>query len=341
MKRPLRSALALLPLLPLTGCGGMQSAAGRDGAHGSLIADLFGAFAWITGAVYLLVLILLVLAIRRGAANRRRDEGLQGEPPSERERRWRTGLVAFAASSAAILFGLSLATWLTDRGLARASERPAVEVELIGHQWWWEVRYRDPVASRIVRTANELHIPAGRTTHVKLISNDVIHSFWVPNLAGKQDLIPGRESDISLRPRRAGVFRAQCAEFCGLEHALMALDVTVQSPGDYRAWYERQLQAPMPPSGGPALIGYALFQTRQCASCHNVAATPASGMVAPDLSHVFSRRSIAAGTRSMNHDNLKSWIADPQKIKPGNNMPKVPLGESELDAITAYMETLK
>jgi cytochrome c oxidase subunit II len=340
MTRGLALTLALLTPALLGGCGGMQSAAGRDGSHGGLIADLFSLFAGVTGAIYILVLVLLVLAIRRGCANRRGKKGLQGEPPPDLERRWRGGLIAFAGCSAALLFGLSLATWFSDRGLAHASENPAVEVELIGHQWWWEVRYRDPVPSRIVRTANELHIPAGRTTHVKLISNDVIHSFWVPNLAGKQDLIPGRKSDLSLHPLRAGVYRAQCAEFCGLEHALMALDVTVEPERAYRTWYDKQLAAPPPPAGGPALTGYALFQTRQCSSCHTVAGTSASGMVAPDLSHVFSRTTIAAGTRPMNHRNLKAWIANPQALKPGNNMPKVPLSKPELNAITAYLETL-
>jgi cytochrome c oxidase subunit 2 len=164
---------------------------------------------------------------------------------------------------------------------------------------------------------------------------------WIPNLAGKQDLIPGRQADLVLHPLRTGVFRAQCAEFCGMQHAKMALDVTVESPADFQRWYEAQLRAPVPPASGLALTGYALFQTRQCASCHAVEGTPASGSVAPDLSHVASRRTIAAGTLATTHANLVKWIRDPQKPKAGNNMPKVPLTPAELAAVTAYVETLR
>jgi cytochrome c oxidase subunit 2 len=203
------------------------------------------------------------------------------------------------------------------------------------------VRYKDPVSSRIVRTANELHLPVGQNARLTLLSSDVIHSLWVPNLAGKQDLIPGRNADLVLHPRRTGVFRAQCAEFCGLQHARMALDVTVESEADFNRWKAAQLTPPPRPAGGPVRAGNDLFQNRQCASCHAVAGTPASGTVAPDLSHVASRRTIAAGTLPTTHPNLAAWVADPQAIKPGNNMPTVPLTEAELNAVTAYLETLK
>jgi cytochrome c oxidase subunit 2 len=334
-----RAAAPLLAMV-LSGCGGVQSSDGRDGVQSALIGGLFDVFFWTTVAVYLFVMAYLAIALWRGRGHRA-GGGLQGEPAPHLETRWRFGLAAFAGATALILFALSLATWLTDRGLAKAGARPAIEIELTGHQWWWDVRYKDPVSSRMVHTANELHIPAGVTTRITLKSDDVIHSMWIPNLAGKQDLIPGREADLTLHPLHTGVFRAQCAEFCGMQHARMALDVTVDSPADFRRWYEAQLQAPVPPAAGPALIGYALFQTRQCASCHAVAGTPASGSVGPDLSHVASRRTIAAGTLPTTHANLMKWIEDPQKPKPGNNMPKVPLTPAELAAVTAYVETLR
>lgn len=335
-----RHASGLL-LAFLAGCSGIQSTNGRDGTQGALIGGLFDIFFWTTAAVYALVMLYLAVALFRGYRHRAQASGLQGEPPAQAEAGWRGALIAFIAATALILAGLSIATWLTDRNLAKAAEKPAMEIELTGHQWWWEVKYEAAVPSRMVRTANELHIPAGVTTRILLKSNDVIHSMWVPNLAGKQDLIPGRQADLTLHPLRPGLYRAQCAEFCGMQHAKMALDVTVDTPADFSRWYAAQMKPPMPPTSGPALAGFKIFQTRQCASCHAIAGTPASGSVAPDLSHVASRRTIAAGTLRTSHANMTRWLKDPQEPKPGNNMPKVPLSPDELAAVTAYMETLR
>ena len=337
----MKRAFAISAVFALGGCGGIQSAAGRDGMEGSLIGGLFEVFLWTTAAVYLFVLAYLAIALVRGRRHRREAAGLQGQPPPDADRKWRTGLIVFTGATALILAGLTIATWLTDRALAKAEQDSPVEIEVIGHQWWWEVRYDDPIPSRMVRTANELHLPVGRNARITLKSNDVIHSLWVPNLAGKQDLIPGRIADLVLHPERTGVFRAQCAEFCGLQHAKMALDVTVESEADFGRWKAAQLRPPPVPTGGGALAGYSLFQSRQCSSCHAIARTPASGMVAPDLSHVASRRTIAAGTLPTTHANLAVWIDDPQAVKPGNNMPEVPLTPAELRAVTAYLETLE
>lgn len=337
----MKRAAPLLSLL-LGSCGsGIQSAQGRDAVQSALIGHLLDVFLWVTGAVYLFVVVFLLLAIRRGRRHRQDNSGWQREVPAKVESGWRTGLIVFASVTALILAGLSIATWLTDRALGQAEGPAPLEVQVIGHQWWWEVRYQDADASRELRTANELHLPAGRTVHLSLQSPDVIHSLWIPNLAGKQDLIPGRPTDLTIHPNHAGRFRSQCAEYCGLQHAHMALDVVVDPPAKFDSWYEAGLKPPPAPTGGPAFAGYTLFTTRQCASCHNVAGTPAYGQVAPDLSHVASRLTIAAGTLPTTPANLRAWIADPQKVKPGNNMPKVPLSAAELSALTAYLETLK
>jgi cytochrome c oxidase subunit 2 len=154
-------------------------------------------------------------------------------------------------------------------------------------------------------------------------------------------MIPGRDSDLSIRPLREGRFRAQCAEFCGLQHARMALDVTVESPVAFAAWREAQLRPAAAASTAAAAAGQAIVTGRQCASCHMIAGTRASGQIAPDLTHFASRRSIAAGTLPMTRENIAGWIADPQVHKPGNNMPKVPLGPAELNAVVSYLETLR
>jgi cytochrome c oxidase subunit 2 len=331
---------APLLLLALAGCDGIQSAEGRDGVQSALIGNLFDAFLWVTGTVYLFVIVLLALAIVRGRRHRAINAGWQGEVPPKVESAWRVGLIAFVGATGLILAGLTIATWLTDRALASAAKAAPLEITVIGHQWWWEVRYESPNPNEELRTANELHLPVGRTAHISLQSPDVIHSLWIPNLAGKQDLIPGRDTDLTVHPNHLGKYRAECAEYCGLQHAHMVLPVTVETGAQFSAWYKAGLKPPPVPTGGQAFAGYTLFTTRQCASCHNVAGTPAFGQVAPDLSHVASRPTVA-GTLPMSASNLAQWIADPQAVKPGNNMPKVPLSSAELAAVTAYLETLK
>ncbi len=308
----------------------IQSAAGNDGRQAELVSGLFSIFLIVSILFFLFVIAFLIWAMVR-----RRGEG------ASREKGLRTALVGWVGVIAITLAGLTIATWLYDRRLAQAAEAPAIEIEINAHQWWWDVHYKHPDPSKELRTSNELHLPRGVPVHITLRSGDVIHSFWVPNLAGKQDLIPGRVNDISLSALRDGRFRGQCAEFCGMQHAYMALDVTVESPAAFRDWWEAGLKPAPPPSSALASAGLAIATGRQCASCHMIAGTPASGQVAPDLTHFASRRSIAAGRLPMDHDSLTRWIADPQAVKPGNNMPKVPLKPDELRAVVAYLEGLK
>ena len=306
----------------------IQSAAGNQGQQSAQISALFEVFLVVAAIVYVIVLAFLIWAILR-------------RPGPSREGGLRVVLAFWVGATAMILAGLTFATWFADRGLANTAAAPALEIEVTAHQFWWDVRYLDADPSRIVRTANELHLPAGIRAHIILRSSDVIHSFWVPNLAGKQDLIPGRTNDISILPLRTGAYRGQCAEFCGLQHAHMALDVIVESPAAFAAWRAAGLRPAAPPASPLAQAGYAFVTTRQCASCHSIAGTPASGQIAPDLTHVASRASIAAGTLPMSRNNLAAWIADPQRFKPGNNMPAVSMSAAELQAVTAYLETLR
>lgn len=308
----------------------IQSAAGMQGDEGGAIGSLFAIFLAVTAFFYLLVLLFLLWAVLR----RRRKQ-------TSRERPLKLVLSGWVGIIAATLAGLTIATWLYDRDLAHAAEAPALEIEIIANQWWWDVRYMDANPSQIVHTANELHLPVGAPVRITLRSNDVIHSFWIPNLAGKQDMIPGRQNQLSLTPLSEGVYRAQCAEFCGLQHANMALDVTVESPAAFAAWRQAQL-APAPAATAPLTrIGFAIVTTGPCASCHNIAGARGSGQVGPDLTHFASRRSIAAGRLPMTRENIAAWIADPQSVKPGNNMPQVRLTEQQLRAVTAYLETLR
>lgn len=211
-----------------------------------------------------------------------------------------------------------------------------LKVEVIGHQFWWEVRY----PGTDVVTANEVHIPVGRDVEITLRSDDVIHSFWVPSLAGKTDMIPGRTNHQVLRADSAGTFRGQCAEFCGVEHAKMAFVVVAQPPDQFAAWMRDQGQPAAEPSG-QAAAGRDLFMNQPCAGCHTVRGTPATGSVGPDLTHLASRPELGALTFANTPQNLSRWITNAQAMKPGSLMPPIQLTPQQTAQIVAYLEQLK
>ena len=248
---------------------------------------------------------------------------------------WSTGLATVG------LLVLLAADVFTSRALARMPLQDAVNIELVGHMWWWEARYRDADPSREFTTANELHIPAGRPVVVTLRSNDVIHSLWIPNLHGKKDLIPGRTATLRLRADRPGTYRGQCAEFCGIEHAMMALLVEAEPAAAYEAWAARQRRPAAEPADALARRGREVFLSRSCVMCHTVSGTSANAKLGPDLTHLASRRTIASGMFPNNRGHLGGWIADPQSLKPGVNMPPNALPPDDLQALLAYLETLK
>lgn len=247
---------------------------------------------------------------------------------------------AIGVSSLA-LFGLLIASFLTDRAIATLPLRDAVRIDLVAHQFWWEAHYDATDPALAFATANELHVPVGRPVIVTLRSDDVIHSFWVPSLTGKKDLIPGRESTIAFRADRAGVYRGQCAEFCGYQHAHMALFVMADEPADYDRWIVNQHAPAKAPATEQERRGLALVETSTCAMCHAIEGTRAQGRRAPDLTHIGSRATIAAGTLPNTASQRVAWIADPQQYKPGVNMPPVNFEPRDLVAISAYLGSLQ
>jgi cytochrome c oxidase subunit 2 len=251
------------------------------------------------------------------------------------------GVAAASAATVLILAVLLGASIVTGRAVQPADAENMVTVRLTGYQWWWDVEYDSPIPANRIRTANELHLPEGRPARLLLDSGDVIHSFWPPNLSGKIDLIPGRRNVLHLTPTRRGVFRAQCAEFCGVQHAHMAMDITVESADEFSAWLARQRSAPPAPTSPIAQQGRAIVEKGACALCHRVAGTNAGGRTAPDLSHVASRRSIGAGTLPNDRASLAAWIDNPHQFKPGNRMPPSALAPDDRDAVVAYLETLQ
>lgn len=231
-------------------------------------------------------------------------------------------------------------TMITIADIAGPPAAPALTLRITARQWWWKVQYLNPDVSRIVTTANEIHIPAGKPIRIELISTDVIHSFWIPALSGKTDAIPGQTNMQWLEASHPGVYRGQCTEYCGMQHAHMGMFVIAQTPAHFQAWLEKQLQPAPPPASAQAARGEQLFVYR-CGTCHTARGTDAGGMVAPDLTHLMSRRTIAAGTLPTTIATLSGWIANSQAIKPGNHMPVLYLSGPELNDLRSYLKTLK
>jgi cytochrome c oxidase subunit 2 len=335
-----RGAIAAAAALALQGCAGFQTMLGGDALESANFLTLAAVFMAVCVLMYVLVVGALLLGMWR---SRRSAEPLTVETgrhdqtvPSVRPL-----FIAWTAFIGVGLVVLTIASFLTDRSNASVAHDPQLAITVTANQWWWDVEYTPGDVSKTVRTANEIHLPVGVPAQITLRSNDVIHSLWIPNLAGKQDLIPGRTTDLEILPREAGLYRAQCAEFCGVQHAHMALDVTVESKADFERWYAAQLNPALEPATPLEMAGYRYMVTRECSACHNITGTPAGGQVGPDLTHFASRRSIAAGTLPMNTGNLYGWVADPQSQKPGSRMPTMALEPEQLHAVVAYLQRLK
>jgi cytochrome c oxidase subunit 2 len=311
-------------------------AAGPQAAH---IADLW----WVTLAVcvFVFVAVLAVLGWALWRAPRAEPGTSPVAPTVKAEKTAGWGVIAAVAVSVVLLIGLLVASVMTDHALAQLSHADGLHVEITAHDWWWAVSYDDPQPERTFTTANELYIPVGRPVVVTLTSDDVIHSFWVPSLHGKKDLIPGRVATIEFRADQAGQYRGVCAEFCGLQHAFMAFDVVALPPAQFEAWAEAQRKPGVESEDAAARRGRELFLSGSCMLCHAIAGTTANAHKAPDLTHFASRAHIGAGRVSNTTANLAAWILDPQQIKPGVNMPAHLLPAEELNALVAYLGTLK
>jgi cytochrome c oxidase subunit 2 len=335
-------AIAALLVLPLGSCSYQhyQSDFGNGAVQDSQFLTLFTIFLVVCGIMYLLVIGFLFAGMlrRRGAAE---PNVVETGRHHRSHPLMHSTLVGWAALIGIGLAGLAIASFFADRSMAKAATHEKLSINVTANQWWWDVQYNSSDPSKIIHTANEIHLPVGVPVRIVLGSSDVIHSFWVPSLAGKEDLIPGRQTDITIVPRKTGVYRGQCAEFCGVQHAHMSLIVEVDSYPDFIKWWDHQLQPAPPPTTPLTLAGYNFVVTRNCAACHSIGGTPANGTVGPDLTHLASRRSIAAGTLPMTTGNLYGWVEDPQSVKPGNRMPTIGLEPGQLHAVVAYLETLK
>ena len=304
-----------------------SSALAPAGPQAARLAHLFWIFFWVCAAVYVVMFALLVVSLSR--------------PPSpvfEETRRLRlvmlggalTTLILVSLLGASVRAGHGLNPMLNAAKNAPAGAGDAITVRVTARQWWWEFQYPGAHPDERVTTANELHIPVGRPVLLELRSRDVIHSFWVPALHGKRDLIPGHDSTTYIQADQAGRYRGQCAEFCGAQHAKMGFLVVAEDGATFAAWLKHQRQAAAPPSTAAAVRGRALFLGSACPMCHTVSGTLAGATMGPDLTHVASRSTLGAGSIPNVRGHLAGWIIDSQNIKPGNQMPPVPLRGEEL-----------
>lgn len=283
--------------------------------------------------VFLGAVALLVLAwFRRGTA------GLPffGERESVPETMVVLFGVAIPVVALVALFGASN-IYLIKQTAPPDPRSTAMTIDVIGHQWWWEVHYPGTTAV----TADEIHIPVDTRVNVVATTADVIHSFWVPALNRKIDMVPGRENRVLLYASKVGEYRGQCSQFCGLQHAHMSMYVFAQPKTAYRAWLANMASSGRTPTTTQAQAGRTLFMNDQCASCHTIAGTSAQGLVGPNLTHLATRTTLASVTIANTPEQLAAWITNPQAIKPGNRMPDLGLSRGEVNELVAYLDTLR
>lgn len=344
----IRSAAAatvttVMTLLLASCAGHQQSVIDPAGPQSGRIGILWWFFFWLTGAIFLAVMIVLLMTLLR------RHRGIEQEPlehthrPSqETESHLRRVVTACGIATVVILLVLIVASVSTGKGMSELSEKKnPLTIEVTGVQWWWQIRYMNSDPQQTLVTANEIHIPVNRPVQIRGMSTDVIHSFWVPNLNGKRDLIPSHITTEWIEADHPGRYRGQCAEFCGLQHAHMAIWVVAEPEDRFKAWFATQLAEAHDPSTTELQHGRQVFLNNACVFCHQIRGTTASGRNAPDLTHFGSRIGIAANTLPNTKGNLAGWIADPQSVKPGNHMASIAVPATDLQPLVDYLESLK
>jgi cytochrome c oxidase subunit 2 len=314
-----------------------QSSLDPVGPLAANIARLWWFALAVATVVYLIVIAATFWALARARRRERRAELLDAGTDGRM-----TTTVTWSIAATVVILLVFLGYDLSvGRTLSPVPRLHPLTIEVTGHMWWWEVQYADTAVHDRFTTANEIHVPVGQPVLFLLSSTDVIHSMWVPNLAGKKDLIPGYTQSFWFQADTAGTYRGQCAEFCGHQHAKMALFIIAEPLKQYQTWVATQRDTAGTPTDSVAAHGREVFMTGTCAMCHAIEGTTAGSHAGPDLTHLASRRTIAAGTLPNTRGNLAGWIVDPQRIKPGAKMPPNLLRPDDLNALLTYLQSLK
>ncbi|NYT44563.1 c-type cytochrome [Alcaligenaceae bacterium] len=326
---PRSRLLVPLALLPLPLHAGVQSALHPHSEDAGRVAEI----TWVlfTGGAIIFVLVGILLAFALGGPMRMRV--LLRRPVLIV-----AGGIIFPV---VVLTALLIYTLTAESTMLKADTPPAARIEVVGEMWWWRVRYLDSEGLALFETANDIRMPAGVPVELVLKSDNVIHSFWVPNLAGKLDMVPGHVNRLRIQAQEPGLFRGQCAEYCGAQHAKMMFDVKVLSADGFQSWVASQREPAHEPADASLALGKQVFM-QHCVQCHTIRGTVATGTSGPDLTHVGSRLSLAAGVLPNNVGAMAGWIAGSQHIKPGNAMPSFnQLSGENLRAVAKYMESLQ
>ncbi|MBV7377998.1 c-type cytochrome [Maritimibacter sp. DP4N28-5] len=316
--------VSLLTILATGGCAGQQSVLDPAGRDAEVLATLFW---WMLGGAVVLwilmngILFYVSRAKEREFSRRTAELFIIG------------GGIVFPTVVLAVLLSYALSEMPRQRDLGSG-----LTVRVVGESWWWRVEYLPDGWDTPIVSANELRLPTGSRSEIKLAANGVIHSLWIPALGGKTDMIPGRETRMSLEPETPGDYRGQCTEFCGESHALMAFGAVVMEPEAFADWLDKQAQEAAPPTGTESIRGREVFAAEGCGGCHTVRGTPADGLVGPDLTHLADRRTLAAGVLPMTEAAMIDWLRDPEAIKPGVHMPAYGhLDDADLSALATYL----
>lgn len=322
-----RCVVLALAVLAAVGCDGPQSALSPAGEAAAELAQLFYVMATGAAVIWLIVVGIALYSLLRPETGSRRK-------------------AAISIIGGGVLFPTVILTALLAYGLSSLADLvapapdDAVNISVVGYQWWWRVQYETDDGT--VELANEIHLPVDRPVAFHLESGDVVHAFWIPSLGGKVDMIPGRATRLKLAPTKTGVYRGVCAEFCGSSHALMAFPTVVESPEAFTRWLEDQAAPAQAPDSLPTQQGAELFARHGCGACHRIRGTTADGSLGPDLTHVGSRQTLAAGTLPNEPASFARWIQNPSAVKPDAKMPRFDmLPAAEIEAIAAYLDSLQ
>jgi cytochrome c oxidase subunit 2 len=330
----------MMALQAVSGFSGNQTSLNPVGPGAAHIEHNFALIFCITSIVYCLTMLVLVISVwRRRTTLRTMPEPQQ--TTKEGDRFTVRAVTGAMIVTVVLLFVILINSFMTSRKLGKMNNERALTIEVYGHQWWWEVQYPNAEPYKMVTTANEIHLPVGVPIRIHGTSRDVIHSFWAPNVQGKRDLMPGYETDVMMQIDKPGRWRGQCAEYCGLQHAHMSFYMVAESEDDFNKWLATQAQSAVPPSNAQTVRGQEVFLSRSCVMCHSIGGTTASSHVGPNLTHLASRATIAAGMLPNTAGNLAGWILNPQSLKPGSRMPPNPMPGQDLQDLLAYLETLR
>ena len=338
-----RSALLAVGLL-ISGCAGLhssESALNPTGPQAGRLLNVYLLSLGVSVVVWIGVLLFLAGALLRKRSDKPTiDTPPELKPDHAAERRMGVTVSVLVGITAIILTVLMITEFVAAKNMHQFSEtNDYLNIKITARQWWWRAEYLDPIASNTITTANEIHIPVGQKICFELNSADVIHSFWVPNLHGKKDAVPGHPTTLWLQADQPGTYWGECAEYCGFEHAQMRLVIKAEPKEQYDAWCAAQRQAAPEPTTPSQIRGKEVFLSSTCVMCHTMGGTMAFGRIGPNLSHVGSRSIIAAGALEHTRENMLKWISHPQQVKPGSNMPEVYLSEEDRAALVDYLES--